>query len=44
MDCVGFEAKVPGPTAKVIDAAAVVLNSLIEITRAAGAIGIPACM
>jgi glutathione-independent formaldehyde dehydrogenase len=41
MDCVGFEAKVPGTDGKVIDAAAVVLNSLIEIARAAGAIGIP---
>src|SRR5256886_12737813 len=40
IDCVGFEAKAQG-TDKVIEAPAVVLNSLMEITRAAGAIGIP---
>ena len=41
IDCVGFEAKAQGADGKVIEAPAVVLNSLMEITRAAGAIGIP---
>ena len=38
---VGFEAKAQGTDGKVVEAPAVVLNSLMEITRAAGAIGIP---
>ena len=41
IDCVGFEAKVQGADGKAVEAPAVVLNSLMEITRAAGAIGIP---
>jgi len=41
IDCVGFEAKSQGSDGHVIEAPAVVLNSLMEITRAAGAIGIP---
>src|SRR5712672_392484 len=41
IDCIGFEAKAQGAEGKVIEAPAVVLNSLMEITRAAGAIGIP---
>jgi glutathione-independent formaldehyde dehydrogenase len=41
IDCVGFEAKAQAVDGKVIEAPAVVLNSLMEITRAAGAIGIP---
>jgi glutathione-independent formaldehyde dehydrogenase len=41
IDCVGFEAKAQGADGKVVEAPAVVLNSLMEITRAAGAIGIP---
>jgi threonine dehydrogenase-like Zn-dependent dehydrogenase len=41
IDCVGFEAKSQGADGKVVEAPAVVLNSLMEITRAAGAIGIP---
>src|SRR6201993_248756 len=41
IDCVGFEAKAQGTDGKVIEAPAGVLNSLMEITRAAGAIGIP---
>jgi glutathione-independent formaldehyde dehydrogenase len=41
IDCVGFEAKTEGADGKVIEAPAVVLNGLMEITRAAGAIGIP---
>jgi glutathione-independent formaldehyde dehydrogenase len=41
IDCVGFEAKAQGADGKVIEAPAVVLNSLMEITRAAGAIGVP---
>jgi hypothetical protein len=40
-DCAGFEAKAQGKNGQVIEAPAVVLNSLMEITRAAGAIGIP---
>lgn len=41
IDCVGFEAKSAGADGKVVDAPAVVLNGLMEITRPAGAIGIP---
>jgi glutathione-independent formaldehyde dehydrogenase len=41
IDCVGFEAKAQGADGKVVEAPAVVLNDLMEITRAAGAIGIP---
>src|SRR6202140_3175722 len=41
IDCVGFEAKAQGTDGRAIEAPAVVLNSLMEITRAAGAIGIP---
>jgi glutathione-independent formaldehyde dehydrogenase len=41
IDCVGFEAKGQRPDGEVIDAPAVVLNSLMEVTRPAGAIGIP---
>jgi glutathione-independent formaldehyde dehydrogenase len=40
IDCVGFETK-QGTDGKVVEAPAVVLNILMEITRAAGAIGIP---
>src|SRR5271156_41860 len=40
-DCVGFEAKGQGSDGHVIEAPAVVLNGLMEITRPAGAIGIP---
>jgi glutathione-independent formaldehyde dehydrogenase len=40
VDCVGFEARGHGSDAKK-EAPATVLNSLMEITRAAGAIGIP---
>jgi len=40
VDCVGFEARGHGAQAKK-EAPATVLNSLMEITRAAGAIGIP---
>src|SRR6202030_1133375 len=41
IDCVGFEAKAQGTNGKAVEAPAVVLNSLMEITRAAGAIGVP---
>jgi glutathione-independent formaldehyde dehydrogenase len=41
IDCVGFEAKGPGSDGHVIEAPAVVLNGAMEITRAAGSIGIP---
>jgi glutathione-independent formaldehyde dehydrogenase len=41
IDCVGFEAKAQGSDGRIIEAPAVVLNSLMEITRAGGAIGIP---
>src|SRR6267142_5135414 len=41
IDCVGFEAKAQSADGRVVEAPAVVLNSLMEITRAAGAIGIP---
>lgn len=40
VDCVGFEARGHGDGAK-IEAPATVLNSLMEITRAGGGIGIP---
>src|SRR6266851_1483195 len=41
IDCVGFEAKAQGADGHVVEAPAVVLNGLMEVTRAAGAIGIP---
>jgi glutathione-independent formaldehyde dehydrogenase len=41
IDCVGFEAKSQGADGAVVEAPAVVLNSLMEVTRPAGAIGIP---
>src|SRR5437667_6469083 len=41
IDCVGFEAKAPGADGHIVEAPAVVLNGLMGITRAAGAIGIP---
>jgi Alanine dehydrogenase/PNT, C-terminal domain len=41
IDCVGFEAKAQSADGRIVEAPAVVLNSLMEITRAAGAIGIP---
>src|SRR6267142_2030902 len=41
IDCVGFEAKGQGANGHVIEAPAVVLNGLMEITRPAGSIGIP---
>jgi len=41
IDCVGFEAKQADGDAHVSEAPATVLNGLMEITRAAGAIGIP---
>src|SRR5437660_3856790 len=41
IDCVGFEAKAQGADGKVVEAPAVVLNGLMEITRPAGSIGIP---
>lgn len=40
VDCVGFEARGHGPDAK-REVPAAVLNSLMQITRAGGAIGIP---
>jgi glutathione-independent formaldehyde dehydrogenase len=40
IDCVGFEARAYG-TAHGKEAPAIVLNSLMSITRAAGSIGIP---
>jgi glutathione-independent formaldehyde dehydrogenase len=40
VDCVGFEARGHGEQAKV-EAPATVLNSLMEVTRAGGALGIP---
>ncbi|MBV9281178.1 MAG: formaldehyde dehydrogenase, glutathione-independent [Chloroflexi bacterium] len=39
VDCVGFEARGHGPNAQ--EAPATVLNSIMEITRAGGALGIP---
>ncbi|WP_175684640.1 formaldehyde dehydrogenase, glutathione-independent [Burkholderia anthina] len=41
IDCVGFEARGHGHNGSQIEAPATVLNSLMEITRAAGKIGIP---
>lgn len=41
IDCVGVEAKGQSSDGEIIDAPAVVLNSLMEITRPAGSIGIP---
>jgi glutathione-independent formaldehyde dehydrogenase len=41
IDCVGFEAKSESADGKVVEAPAVVLNGLMEITRPSGAIGIP---
>ena len=41
IDCVGFEAKGISGDGHVVEAPAVVLNSLMEVTRPAGAIGIP---
>jgi len=41
VDCVGFEARGHGHAGAQTEAPAIVLNSLMEITRAAGKIGIP---
>lgn len=41
VDCVGFEARGHGHDGAQVEAPATVLNSLMEITRAAGRIGIP---
>jgi len=41
IDCVGFEARGHGHAGAQIEAPATVLNSLMEVTRAAGRIGIP---
>lgn len=41
IDCVGFEARGHGASGSRQEAPATVLNSLMEITRAAGSIGIP---
>ncbi|NRR31689.1 formaldehyde dehydrogenase, glutathione-independent [Oxalobacteraceae bacterium] len=41
IDCVGFEARGHGHDGSQVEAPATVLNSLMEITRAAGKIGIP---
>jgi glutathione-independent formaldehyde dehydrogenase len=41
IDCVGFEAKQQDNSGTVSEAPAVVLNDLMQITRASGAIGIP---
>ncbi|MDP3670986.1 MAG: formaldehyde dehydrogenase, glutathione-independent [Telluria sp.] len=41
VDCVGFEARGHGHAGSQAEAPATVLNSLMEITRAAGKIGIP---
>jgi glutathione-independent formaldehyde dehydrogenase len=41
IDCVGFEARGHGHTGSQAEAPATVLNSLMEVTRAAGSIGIP---
>jgi glutathione-independent formaldehyde dehydrogenase len=43
IDCVGFEARGHGHSGSQHEAPATVLNSLMEVTRAAGNIGIPAC-
>jgi len=41
VDCVGFEARGHGHDGAQVEAPATVLNSLMEVTRAAGRIGIP---
>ncbi|WP_438391878.1 formaldehyde dehydrogenase, glutathione-independent [Caballeronia sp. DA-9] len=41
IDCVGFEARGHGHTGSQHEAPATVLNSLMEVTRVAGSIGIP---
>ncbi len=41
VDCVGFEARGHGHDGSRVEAPATVLNSLMEITRAAGRIGVP---
>lgn len=41
IDCVGFEARGHGHSGSRIEAPATVLNSLMEVTRVAGKIGIP---
>lgn len=41
IDCVGFEARGHGSAGSQREAPATVLNSLMEITRAAGSIGVP---
>lgn len=41
VDCVGFEARGHGSTGSKTEAPATVLNSVMEVTRAGGAIGIP---
>ncbi len=41
VDCVGFEARGHGHAGSQVEAPATVLNSLMEVTRAAGRIGIP---
>ncbi len=41
VDCVGFEARGHGHDGSQVEAPATVLNSLMEVTRAAGRIGIP---
>lgn len=41
IDCVGFEARGHGHTGSQVEAPATVLNSLMEVTRVAGKIGIP---
>ena len=41
IDCVGFEARGHGHNGSQVEAPATVLNSLMEVTRAAGKIGIP---
>jgi spore germination cell wall hydrolase CwlJ-like protein len=40
-DCVGFEAKGQRSDGQVVEAAAVVLNDVMQISRPAGSIGIP---
>jgi glutathione-independent formaldehyde dehydrogenase len=41
IDCVGFEARGHGHSGSQVEAPATVLNSLMEVTRVAGKIGIP---
>lgn len=41
VDCVGFEARGHGHDGSRVEAPATVLNSLMEVTRAAGRIGVP---